>query len=79
MFSVGNDDDITFDQEDNKEVEDLRCVIIGTSKLGIDQENKEHYVLVIAKQSGSGWERIGAGKLLGKSITFDGATDVEIH
>lgn len=78
-FSVGNDDDITFDHEDNKEVENLGCVVIGTSKLGIDQKNKEYYVLVIGKQSGSGWERIGAGKLLGKSIAFDGATDVEIH
>lgn len=53
----------------------LRCVVVGTEKLGDDKKKKEHYVLIVRMSSGTKsevvYERVGLGRILGRFISDD--------
>ena len=50
----------------------LRCVVIGTQKLGLDEKKKKHYVLIVRDLSSTEevalYERVGVGQMLGRFI-----------
>ena len=73
------EDEITYNQGNRPVAQELKCVVIGRSKFEENIDQKTHYVLIIGKRGDYGWERVGVGKLLGKSIALEGdGTDVTI-
>ncbi|KAL0261311.1 hypothetical protein SLS55_005008 [Diplodia seriata] len=69
-FSESADGEIVYDLGGRPVGQELKCVVIGSSKLETTTEQKTHYVLIIGKRGGNDWERVGAGVLMGKDIAF---------
>ncbi|EKG11498.1 hypothetical protein MPH_11387 [Macrophomina phaseolina MS6] len=72
-FSDTEEGEIIYDRGHSPATQELKCVVIGRSKSEEASDLKTHYVLVIDKQGNAGWERVGVGKLMGKSLMLEGA------
>jgi hypothetical protein len=68
---------VTFDDETQYDVEDLRCVTIGHDKLRYEFENPMLHVIVIKKvraaPSGNVYERVGVASLKPKQVEVEGS------
>ncbi|OJD38714.1 serine threonine protein kinase [Diplodia corticola] len=70
-FSDSADDSIIYDRGGRPVGQELKCVVIGRSKLEEPSGRRTHYVLIIGKRRRHDWERVGVGKLMGKDIAVE--------
>lgn len=64
-------DRIRLDEDISPPHQDLRCVVLGKDKVANEDGEKTHYVLVIIKDSGKTWRRVGTGWFLGGHLGVD--------
>jgi hypothetical protein len=72
---------VTFDGDEDFEVEDVRCVVIGRDKDGGGEMSPKNHVLVIHQlhdSSGLLWQRVGVASLMSSVIDGTGVW-VDIH
>lgn len=67
---IKEEDDVVIDACGSDRDRELKCIVVGRSKEGLSDDEKMHYVLLVARVENGNWERVGVAQLPGRRIIW---------